>query len=119
MHPIRSAAFQGGRVDPANRDRVLGYVERHLPGLVPEPYAETTCLFTSTPDEAFVVDRADGVTVLSACSVHGAKFAPCVGRADDNQRTRDWGLRGLARIELVSVSMITLSAERRTASVCA
>lgn len=79
-HPIRSAAFQDGRVDPANRDRVVAYVERHLPGLVPEPYAETTCLFTSTPDEAFVIDRADGVTVLSACSGHGAKFAPLLGR---------------------------------------
>ncbi len=78
--PIRSAAHRDGRVDPANRDRVVAYVERHLPGLVPEPYAETTCLFTSTPDEAFVVDRADGVTVLSACSGHGAKFAPLLGR---------------------------------------
>ncbi|MFW6775861.1 FAD-dependent oxidoreductase [Nocardioides sp. CPCC 205120] len=77
---VPSAAVADGVVDPANRTRVVAYVEQHLPGLVPEPYAETTCLFTSTPDEHFVVDGADGITVVSPCSGHGAKFAPLVGR---------------------------------------
>ena len=77
--PIASAAGQSGAVDAANRARVSEYVRRYLPGLVPEPYAETTCLFTSTPTEDFVVDGADGITVLSACSGHGAKFAPLLG----------------------------------------
>ncbi|HXR45504.1 MAG TPA: FAD-dependent oxidoreductase [Pseudolysinimonas sp.] len=77
---IRSAAAQDGVVDPSNRERVTRYVERHLPGLVPEPYAETTCLFTSTPTEDFVIDSIDGLTVVSPCSGHGAKFAPSIGR---------------------------------------
>ncbi|GGG45763.1 N-methyltryptophan oxidase [Kocuria dechangensis] len=77
--PIRSAAAQDGVVDPANRDRVVEYVKRYLPGLVPEPYAETTCLFTNTPDEHFVLDTADGITVVSPCSGHGGKFAPLIG----------------------------------------
>lgn len=76
---IRSAATQDGRIDPANRDRVVDHVRRFLPGLVPEPYAETTCLFTSTPDQGFVLDRVDGLTIVSACSGHGAKFAPLLG----------------------------------------
>lgn len=76
---IGSAARQTGLIDPANRERVTEYVRRYLPGLVPEPYAETTCLFTNTPTEDFVVDTADGVTVLSPCSGHGAKFAPLLG----------------------------------------
>ncbi|MEW1959177.1 FAD-dependent oxidoreductase [Kineococcus sp. NPDC059986] len=76
---IGSAAERTGRVDPANRERVVEYVRRFLPGLVPEPYAETTCLFTNTPSEDFVVDEADGVTVVSPCSGHGAKFAPVLG----------------------------------------
>lgn len=76
---LRSAAGQDGVVDQLNRERVVRYVERHLPGLVPEPYAETTCLFTSTPSGDFVIDRTDGVTVLSPCSGHGAKFAPLLG----------------------------------------
>lgn len=76
---IRSAAERTGHIDPANRDRVVEYVRRFLPGLVPEPYAETTCLFTNTPTEDFVLDEADGVTVVSPCSGHGAKFAPVLG----------------------------------------
>ncbi|MDF9717613.1 FAD-dependent oxidoreductase [Nocardioides sp. ChNu-99] len=77
---VGSAAAADGVVDPVNRERVVAYVEQHLPGLVPEPYAETTCLFTNTPDEDFVVDGADGITVVSPCSGHGAKFAPLIGR---------------------------------------
>lgn len=76
---VGTAAHQDGRIDPANRRRVVEYVRRAMPGLVPEPYAETTCLFTSTPTDDFVVDGADGVTVASPCSGHGAKFAPLLG----------------------------------------
>lgn len=76
---LSSAATQDGIMDPANRDRVVEYVSRYLPGLVPEPYAETTCLFTNTPNEDFIIDRADNITVLSPCSGHGAKFAPVLG----------------------------------------
>ena len=76
---IPSAAHHDRIIDDANRRRVVDYVAQHLPGLVPEPYAETTCLFTNTPTEDFVLDRIDGVTVLAPCSGHGAKFAPLVG----------------------------------------
>lgn len=76
---LASAATQDGRVDPANRARVVDYVREHVPGLVPEPYAEATCLFTSTPTEDFVIDGVDGLLVLSPCSGHGAKFAPLLG----------------------------------------
>lgn len=77
---IPSAAEQTGIVDPANRERVVEYVQRYLPGLDPEPYAETTCLFTNTPNEDFLIDRVDNLTILSPCSGHGAKFAPLIGR---------------------------------------
>jgi sarcosine oxidase len=76
---IASAAGQDGVVDPANRARLVDYVRQYLPGLVPEPYAETTCLFTSTPSEDFLVDGVDGITLVSPCSGHGAKFAPLIG----------------------------------------
>ena len=77
---LPSAAEQDGQIDPANRRRVIDYVEQYLPGLVPEPYAETTCLFTNTPTEDFILDRVDGITILSPCSGHGAKFAPLIGQ---------------------------------------
>ena len=76
---MATAADQDGKIDPANRDRIIAYVERYLPGLVPEPYAETTCLFTNTPTEDFLIDGAEGITIVSACSGHGAKFAPVIG----------------------------------------
>jgi sarcosine oxidase len=77
---LPSAAEQDGQINQDNRRRVIEYVTQYLPGLVPEPYAETTCLFTNTPTEDFILDRADGITILSPCSGHGAKFAPLIGR---------------------------------------
>jgi sarcosine oxidase len=78
--PIPAASAQTGVIDAANRERVIDYVKRMVPGLLPEPYAETTCLFTNTPSEDFIIDGIDGITVLSPCSGHGAKFAPLLGR---------------------------------------
>ena len=76
---MTSAADQDGRIDPTNRARIIAYVERYVPGLVPEPYAETTCLFTNTPTQDFLIDGVDDITLVSACSGHGAKFAPVIG----------------------------------------
>jgi sarcosine oxidase len=76
---MKDASEQDGAVDPANRGRVIEYVKTFLPGLVPEPYAETTCLFTSTPHEDFILDETNGITIMSPCSGHGAKFAPLLG----------------------------------------
>ncbi|MBD7957741.1 FAD-dependent oxidoreductase [Microbacterium sp. Sa4CUA7] len=77
--PIPSAADQDGRIDAGNRARVVGFVEQFAPGMSPEPYAETTCLFTNVPGDDMIIDRAEGVTILSPCSGQGAKFAPLLG----------------------------------------
>ncbi|ROO85793.1 sarcosine oxidase [Actinocorallia herbida] len=79
--PVLSSAADPDRtIDPSNRARVTAYVQEFLPGLHPEPYAEAACLFTSTPTEDFVIDTADHLTLLAACSGHAAKFAPLLGR---------------------------------------
>ena len=39
-----------------------------------------TCLYTNTADEEFVLERRGRIVVGSACSGHGFKFAPLVGR---------------------------------------
>lgn len=88
---MSTAAHQTGTIDRANRDRVIAYVNRYLPGLVPEPYAETTCLFTNTPTEDFLIDGIDGITIVSACSGHGAKFAPLIGELAAAVATGDAG----------------------------
>ncbi|MGI8333768.1 N-methyl-L-tryptophan oxidase [Actinomadura scrupuli] len=66
-------------VDPAARERLVQYVRKWLPGLDPVPVRELTCLYTSTPDEDFVLYRQGPFVVCSACSGHGAKFTPLIG----------------------------------------
>ncbi len=76
---IASARDQDGVIDAANRERVSAFVGRFAPGLVPDAYAETTCLFTNVPRDDMIIDRAAGVTIVSPCSGQGAKFAPLIG----------------------------------------
>jgi sarcosine oxidase len=66
-------------VDPAARERVVSYVRERLPGLEPIPRGELTCLYTTTKNEDFIIDRRGPIVVCSACSGHGAKFAPLTG----------------------------------------
>lgn len=65
--------------DPGSRERVTRFVDATLPGLVPVPGGEATCLYTTTATEDFVVDRVGPLVVVSPCSGHGFKFAPLVG----------------------------------------
>lgn len=74
-----TARTRSGAVDPAGRQRIVDYVTHWLPGLVPEPFAEATCLYTSTGNEDFLLDRVGPIVVCSPCSGHGAKFAPLIG----------------------------------------
>ncbi|HEU5267756.1 MAG TPA: FAD-dependent oxidoreductase [Jatrophihabitans sp.] len=74
-----TAATRDGRIDPAAEQRIAEYVRRWLPGLDPTPRKASTCLYTRTPTEDFVLDRDGDVVICSPCSGHGAKFAPLVG----------------------------------------
>jgi sarcosine oxidase len=68
-----------GEPDPAIVERVASWVRERLPAVDPEPVAAETCLYTTTPDERFVLERRDRFVIGSACSGHGFKFAPAVG----------------------------------------
>lgn len=57
-----------------------GWVARRFPEADPSPLAVETCLYTNRPDERFLLERHGRVVVGSACSGHGFKFAPVVGR---------------------------------------
>ena len=56
------------------------WVRERFPGVDPEPVEAETCLYTTTADERFILERRGRVVVGSACSGHGFKFAPAVGR---------------------------------------
>jgi sarcosine oxidase len=45
----------------------------------PQVLKTETCLYTTTPDEDFVIDRVGPLVVASPCTGHGFKFAPLVG----------------------------------------
>jgi monomeric sarcosine oxidase len=68
-----------GIVSPAGREEVRAFVRERLENLDPDPVGELTCLYTSTATEDFILDRRGPFIVCSACSGHGAKFAPLTG----------------------------------------
>lgn len=66
----------------AERRGVLSdFVRRFAPGLESEPVREDACIYTSTPDDTFVLDTRGRITVASPCSGQGAKFMPAIGEA--------------------------------------
>ena len=69
-----------GAPDPALIERIAQWVSRTYLDADPEPVAAETCMYTTTPDEHFILERRDRVVIGSACSGHGFKFAPAIGR---------------------------------------
>ena len=69
-----------GEPDEAVVARIGAWVRARLPDVAPVPVAAQACLYTTTADETFVLERRGRVVVGSACSGHGFKFAPAVGR---------------------------------------
>jgi sarcosine oxidase len=69
-----------GEPDPAIVERISSWVGERFPDVDPTPVDAQTCLYTSTADQCFVLERRGRVVVGSACSGHGFKFAPSVGR---------------------------------------
>ena len=62
-------------------DNVVG---DRLPGLARRLVKATTCLYTTTPDGDFVIDRHpdhQSVLIVSPCSGHGFKHSPAIGEA--------------------------------------
>ena len=69
-----------GAPDPEIVARISAWVGERLAGVEPVPVGAETCFYTSTVDGEFVLERRGRVVVGSACSGHGFKFAPAVGR---------------------------------------
>jgi sarcosine oxidase len=65
--------------DPRLVDQVAAWVGERYLHADPTPVALDTCMYTTMPDEEFVLERRGRVVVGSACSGHGFKFAPVVG----------------------------------------
>jgi sarcosine oxidase len=68
-----------GDADTSVAAWTAGWVAARFPE-AGETLGMETCLYTNTSDEEFVLERHGRVVVGSACSGHGFKFAPIVGR---------------------------------------
>ena len=77
--PVTTGDDRDGMVSPAGREEVRTFVRETLQDVDPDPVGELTCLYTSTATEDFILDRQGPFVVCSACSGHGAKFAPLTG----------------------------------------
>jgi sarcosine oxidase len=69
-----------GPPEPELVEKIAAWVRERLPDADPEPLGAEACLYTSTADESFVLERRGRAVVGSPCSGHGFKFAPAVGR---------------------------------------
>ncbi|HZB24192.1 MAG TPA: FAD-dependent oxidoreductase [Gaiellaceae bacterium] len=65
--------------DPGLVDAVAAWVAERYVHADTTPAAVDTCMYTTTHDETFVLERHGRIVVGSACSGHGFKFAPAVG----------------------------------------
>jgi sarcosine oxidase len=77
---VRVGPDDAGEPDAALVERVVDWVARTYPDADPEPVSAETCMYTTTPDEHFILERRGRVVIGSACSGHGFKFAPAVGK---------------------------------------
>jgi sarcosine oxidase len=90
---------------PADESALRDAVSRYFPSANGELLRAQACMFTNTPDEHFVIDRAPGspeVLLVSPCSGHGFKFSSVIGEicADlvtRGQTVHDIALFGLHR----------------------
>ena len=88
LHGLKAGAHHAGvetdpdtarEPEPASVARIADWVREHYPDADPEPVAAETCMYTTTPDEHFILERRGRVVIGSACSGHGFKFAPAIG----------------------------------------
>jgi sarcosine oxidase len=89
VHGLKAGAHHAGAETDPNAtgqpseeivERISSWVRARFPDVDPDPVDAQTCLYTTTADERFVLERRGRVVVGSACSGHGYKFAPAVGR---------------------------------------
>ncbi|MCA9877459.1 MAG: N-methyl-L-tryptophan oxidase [Thermomicrobiales bacterium] len=70
-------------IDPARLEELRAYATSMIRGCTGEVLETTSCRYTMTPDEDFIIDLHPAhanVVIASCCSGHAFKFAPVVGQ---------------------------------------
>ena len=68
-----------GEPEPELIERITAWAGQTYRLADPDPVGAETCMYTSTPDQSFILERRGRVVVGSPCSGHGFKFAPAIG----------------------------------------
>ena len=68
-----------GDPEPHLIEQITSWARRTYRLADPDPVGAETCLYTTTPDATFVVERRGSIVLGSPCSGHGFKFAPAIG----------------------------------------
>lgn len=77
--------------------RLHSFLKKHIPDAAGEAFGATTCMYTNTPDNDFVIDTIPGmpqITFFTGCSGHAFHCAPALGKtlvelATDGKTTLD------------------------------
>jgi sarcosine oxidase len=89
LYGLKAGAHHAGPVaDPdvdgsphaALVEQIESWVRERFPHVDPQPVAAETCMYTTTDDESFILERRGRVVVGCACSGHAFKFAPALGK---------------------------------------
>lgn len=97
---------------PADESALRAAVARYFPFADGELLRATTCMFTNTADEHFVIDRdasTPEVLLVSPCSGHGFKFASVVGEIVADLVQRDTTRHDIALFRLARLAGGTLA----------
>jgi sarcosine oxidase len=68
-----------GEPEPRLIEQIVNWTRETYRLAEPDPVATDTCLYTTTPDETFILERGGRLVIGSPCSGHGFKFAPAIG----------------------------------------
>jgi sarcosine oxidase len=68
-----------GEPEPELIERIAAWARKTYRLADPEPVGAETCMYTTTPDETFILERRGRIVIGSPCSGHGFKFAPAIG----------------------------------------
>lgn len=88
VHGIKAAVHHAGAEADPREDgtpdatlvqAITAWLSEHVRLAEPQPVEAQTCLYTTTADESFILERRGRIVVGSACSGHGFKFAPAIG----------------------------------------
>jgi len=88
VHGLKVGAHHAGpEVDPSEKgepeprliEQIANWTRETYRLAEPDPVAAGTCLYTTTLDETFILERRGRLVIGSPCSGHGFKFAPAIG----------------------------------------